>query len=78
MEEAYDSADYPESVYVVCTSRDQRGNYNGRVTDYLLESELDLHRHVYLCGNSNMIYDSMDILRARDIPQKQIFTEVYF
>jgi ferredoxin--NADP+ reductase/benzoate/toluate 1,2-dioxygenase reductase subunit len=78
MEEAYDSADYPESGYVVCTSRDNRGNYSGRLTDFLLETGLDLHRQVYLCGNSNMIYDAMDILRALGIPQKQIFTEVYF
>jgi len=78
MEEAYDSADYHKSGFVVCTSRDNSGNYHGRLTEHLLESELDLHRQVYLCGNSNMIYDAMDILLTRGIPQKQIFTEVYF
>lgn len=78
MEEAYDATDYRKDGLIVCTSRDERGNYQGRLTDFLLEAELDPQRNVYLCGNSNMIYDAMDILRARGIPQKQIFTEVYF
>ena len=78
IEEAYDGADYKVANLHVCTSRDKLGNYAGRLTDYLLDVELDLQRQVYLCGNSNMIFDAMDILRARGIPQNQIFTEVYF
>jgi len=78
MEEAYDATDYRKDGLIVCTSRDERGNYQGRLTDYLLQAELNPHGQVFLCGNSNMIYDAMDILRARGIPQRQIFTEVYF
>ncbi len=78
MEEAYEQEDYERGRLTVCTSRDERGDFHGRLTDYLLDAELDLHRQVYLCGNSNMIFDALDILRARGIPQKQIFTEVYF
>lgn len=78
MEEAYDLEDYKEASIQVCTSRDSQGAFEGRLTDYLLEAEFDTSRQVYLCGNSNMIFDAMDILRARGIPQRQIFTEVYF
>ena len=78
MDEAYDLEDYKRDRVTVCTSRGDRGDFQGRLTDYLLEAELDLHRNVYLCGNSSMIFDAMDILRARGIPQNQIFTEVYF
>ena len=78
MDEAYDLEDYQRERVTVCTSRGDRGDFHGRLTDYLLEAELDLHRNVYLCGNSSMIFDAMDILRARGIPQNQIFTEVYF
>lgn len=77
-DEAYDSADYSREQLKVCTSRDESGDFPGRLTDYLLDAQLDPERKVYLCGNSSMIYDAMDILRARGIPQKQIFTEVYF
>ena len=77
-DEAYDSPDYAKGRLSVCTSRDEGGDYFGRLTDFLLETELDPDSKVYLCGNSNMIYDAMDILHARGIPQKQIYTEVYF
>lgn len=78
MEEAYDIRHYKKDSLQVCTSRDPGGDFEGRLTDYLLEANIDTDRQVYLCGNSNMIFDAMDILRARGIPQRQIFTEVYF
>jgi len=78
MEEAYDLQDYRKDKILVCTSRDTRGDFEGRLTDYLREAKFDTDRQVYLCGNSNMIFDAMDILRVRGIPQRQIFTEVYF
>jgi ferredoxin--NADP+ reductase/benzoate/toluate 1,2-dioxygenase reductase subunit len=78
MDEAYDLSDYRKDRIQVCTSRDPGGDFEGRLTDYLLEADLELDRQVYLCGNSSMIFDAMDILRARGIPQRQIFTEVYF
>lgn len=78
MAEAYDYGDYGQERITICTSRDKGEAYNGRLTDYLLNTDLDPESRVYLCGNSNMIHDAMDILRAGGIPQKQIFTEVYF
>ncbi len=76
--EAYDAEDYQARRFVACTSRDRGGDFYGRLTDYLLETELDTQSLVFLCGNSNMIFDAMDILRARGFSQNQIYTEVYF
>ena len=76
--EAYELGDYKRDLFTICTSRGEEGDFPGRLTDYLLQSDLDLQSRVFLCGNSNMIYDAMDILRARGVAQKQIFTEVYF
>jgi ferredoxin--NADP+ reductase/benzoate/toluate 1,2-dioxygenase reductase subunit len=76
--EAYDSGDYNKEQFTVCTSRGNKGDYAGRITDYLLEANPDTESLVFLCGNSNMIYDAMDILRAKGFTQKQIITEVYF
>ena len=76
--EAYDANDFQKERLVVCTSRGDKGDYAGRVTDYLLDHDPDPSSSVFLCGNSNMIYDAMDILHAKGIPQKQLFTEVYF
>ena len=78
MSEAYDYDTYDNKRITVCTSRDEEGEYTGRLTDYLLDADLDPESRIFLCGNSNMILDAMDILRARGIPQKQIFTEAYF
>ena len=76
--EAYDAGDFRKERYMLCTSRDETGDYYGRLTDYLQEAALDPEYQVFLCGNSHMIFGAMDILGARGIPQRQIFTEVYF
>jgi len=76
--EAYDLDHYKRSQFTICTSRGEKGDFPGRLTDYLLQTDLDPQSKVFLCGNSNMIYDAMDILRAKGFSQKQIFTEVYF
>lgn len=76
--EAYDAHEIKTGRLTVCTSRDETGDFQGRLTDYLLNATLDREARVFLCGNSNMIFDAMDILRARGIAQNQIFTEVYF
>ena len=76
--EAYDSIDYKKEQFIVCTSRGDKGNFSGRLTDYLLQINPDPQSMVFLCGNSNMIFDAMDILHALGFPQNQIFTEVYF
>ncbi|MDA3823524.1 MAG: FAD-binding oxidoreductase, partial [Bacteroidales bacterium] len=76
--EAYDRDHYSENGYFSCTSRGEKGDFNGRLTDFLLSDESEKADKVYLCGNSSMIYDAMDILRAKGYRHDQIFTEVYF
>ena len=77
-DEAYEKDHYNQNQYIVCTSRDEKGDFAGRITDYLLDQDFHTDSSVFLCGNSNMIFDAMDILHAKGIPQRQIFTEVYF
>lgn len=78
IDESYDREHYSEGRYISCTSRGTQGVFNGRLTDYLLNDESEKVDKVYLCGNSSMIYDAMDILRAKGYRHDQIFTEVYF
>jgi ferredoxin--NADP+ reductase/benzoate/toluate 1,2-dioxygenase reductase subunit len=77
-EEAYDKAHYNKDRYILCTSRDKNGHYNGKVTDYLRKQVLNKEKLYYLSGNGNMIYEVNDILRKQGIPLNQIFLEVYF
>lgn len=77
-DEAYDPEDYDPSRYILCTSRDNLGDYQGRVTDFLVEQPVKSGADYYLCGNSNMIHEVYDILQAKEIEGDRIHAEVYF
>ncbi len=76
--EAYEKDDYNPQRYILCTSKGYNGNYTGRVTDCLRNFPVRLDMQFYLCGSSNMIYDVINILRAKGVSAENIFSEVYF
>ncbi len=76
--EAYERESFPSDRYILCTSRDNQGDFNGRVTEYLKQKPLDSDTLVYLCGNCDMIYDVYDLLTSQGFPASNIKTEVYF
>ncbi len=76
--DAYERHHFPRNKYLLCTSRDTEGDFNGRVTEYLREMTLDFDTMVYLCGNCDMIYEVYDLLTSRGFPSGNIKTEVYF
>ncbi len=77
-EEQYAHEEYPEDRYISCTSKDDKGVFHGRVTDYLKQNDLDSNTLVYLCGNYEMINDVYDILTSKGFSPDNIRTEVYF
>ena len=77
-DEAYDLNAYRKEHMVLCTSRDQRGDFSGRVTDYLAANPPEPDQQAYLCGSSQMIRDAIKILNASGIPLENITTEVYY
>ena len=76
--EAYDRTDYDPERHVMCTSRDTRGDFHGRVTEYLKTHETDPSALVYLCGNCEMIHEAYDILLSQGVPSENLHAEVYF
>ena len=76
--EAYERQHYGPDRYVLCTSRDETGDYPGRVISYLKQMLLDSDTLVYLCGNCDMIYDVYDYLTSQGFASSNIKTEVYF
>ncbi len=76
--EAYGKACFAEDRQVLCTSRDESGQYCGRVTGYLSEYPPDPGALFLLCGNVKMIDDVCDLLEASGVPSESIRTEVYF
>lgn len=76
--EAYEKDFYQKERFVLCSSRDNKGDYQGRVTDYIRQYPVNKNTEVYLCGNSEMILEVFDILEEQRFPTEQIHTEVYF
>jgi ferredoxin--NADP+ reductase len=76
--EQYEANQYPKDRYISCVSREDSGNFHGRVTDYLLKNSIDSDTLVYLCGNYEMIHAVYDVLTTKGLSPDNIRTEVYF
>lgn len=78
--ERYEYDAFARDRIITCTSRENTGDYQGRVTDYLRETadEIDPAARYYLCGNCDMIYEAFDILQDAGVPHNHLFAEVYF
>ena len=76
--ESIDRNEFINGSYVVCTSQDDTGDFNGRVTSYLSKANLKTNDKFYLCGNGSMVYDVKNLLRDKGISPENVLTEVYF
>ncbi|PKP29727.1 MAG: oxidoreductase [Bacteroidetes bacterium HGW-Bacteroidetes-17] len=76
--EAYERSEYNANNYHLCSTRDDKGNYFGRVTEYLKDLPFDNSMQVYLCGNCDMIHDAYDILLEQGFSADNLHSEVYF
>ncbi len=77
-EEAYQRNWYQSGRHILCTSGESTGDFHGRVTQYLQKASFAPDTVFYLCGNSQMIFDSMEILRDKGMLTKHLIAEVYF
>jgi ferredoxin--NADP+ reductase len=77
LEEAYESAVYGDR-YFHCVSREDGGQFRGRVTEYLATLDVPRDLQAFLCGNCDMIYEAFDLLQDKGLPTANIHTEVYF
>lgn len=76
--EAYEIEHYERERFTVCASRDEKGDFNGRLTEYLKKTDFVKHTCFYLCGNSDMIFDAMEILKSKGFDRESVTVEVYF
>jgi len=76
--EAYEKDHYDAERFVLCTSRDSSGDFKGHVTDYIKKAEFEKNTSFYLCGNSDMIFDAMEILKKKGFDRDNVNVEVYF
>jgi len=76
--ELYDREAFAPARRAACVSREQAGDYRGRVTAWLREHPADPESLCYLCGSCDMIYEAFDILRGQGLPTERLFAEVYY
>lgn len=76
--EAYEIEAYGKEKSIVCASRDEKGDFKGRLTEYLKKAEFEKNSCFYLCGNSDMIFDAMEILKDKGFERESVTVEVYF
>ena len=76
--ERYDHNDYESGRYVSCVSREDGGDFRGRVTDYLKKNPATKDSLSYLCGNRAMISEVYGLLRSQGVPSDSIFSEAFF
>jgi ferredoxin/flavodoxin---NADP+ reductase len=76
-EETYDSESFKPGCYFPCISKNVSGN-STRVTDFIKNNIPKSKTMVYLCGNRNMIVDTVEILLENGVGGDQIVTEVFF
>ncbi len=62
-----------------CSSECGNGVYEGRLTQYLNEQAfLPPDKKYYICGKSEMVVETRDILISKGIPYGNITAEIYF
>ena len=77
--EAYRYQQIPENRRIICTSRDVKGDFKGRVTEYMKNFNIvDSKSIYYLCGNSAMIDEVTEFLETGGIDPFDIRQEVFF
>lgn len=76
--EAYEIQDYARENFTICASREEKGDFKGRLTEYLKKTNFEKNTCFYLCGNSDMIFDAMEILKEKGFDRESVTVEVYF
>ena len=82
--ERYDHASFTAERAVTCMSAGSSAGsvagawYPGRLTEWLRHNPPEASSYCYLCGNSDMIYETYGILGKLGVSRSRIFAEVYF
>jgi ferredoxin/flavodoxin---NADP+ reductase len=64
--------------YVSCITQGFNGNFNGRVTSYIKQSEIQTGSYFFICGSYDMIDDVYAVLENKGVLRNNIVTEGYF
>ncbi|MBW7944763.1 hypothetical protein H3C70_05200 [Patescibacteria group bacterium] len=73
-------ANFPNVTFhpVISRAMDEWPLCRGRVTDCLSIHDVDLTAEYYICGNQQMILDTMEVLKKRGVPETKLFHEKFY
>jgi ferredoxin--NADP+ reductase/benzoate/toluate 1,2-dioxygenase reductase subunit len=75
--ESYDHETYG-GRYICCITQDDKGDFKGRIPNYLNTQNLVRSGFYFLCGNTEMIDEIYELLIDKGIDKMQIKSEGYF
>lgn len=78
LQDCYHKEDYSEDRYISCITREESGDFKGRVTDYLKQNPVDPEDMFYICGNTEMLYEVYDILISQGVVRESVRVEVFY
>jgi ferredoxin/flavodoxin---NADP+ reductase len=76
--EAYGFSDYDSYKFVLCSSKERKVGFDGRVTSYMKDFETNSKQLFYLSGNNEMITQVIDMLKKKGVKPNQYNLEIYF
>lgn len=76
--DCFNLEDYKKNRYTTCITREEAGNYQGRVTDYLRENPVNKENMFYICGNTEMLFEVYDILTKQGVTRESIRVEIFY
>ncbi len=70
--------DFEKDRYISCVTKGSGGVFNGKVTQYIKDLEIEEGTFCYICGNQFMVRDVHKILIEKGVPEENIFTEQFY
>lgn len=67
-----------QEKYTSCITRDNSGDFKGRVTNYIERYGIKKNTLCYICGNPYMTKQIHSLLIKKGLPINNIFTEAYY
>jgi len=77
LDDLIDADDYDARRCITCVSRENRGDFFGRVTEYIRYQEIEPDTLCYISGFPEMVFDVYHLLQLKGIPKENIFSDLF-
>lgn len=75
LQECFDLQDYNKSNYRLCVSRENAGDFQGHVIEYLKQNAVEKDSICFLSGNYDVVFEIFHLLQMQGLQKNQIKSE---